>query len=539
MRRLVLFIAASLPLLATLVPTAAGASPPAKAGGGTAPVCRPMQVHPPTGTRVVSVTATAHAGGTVSFPAPPLPPAPPPVSDVPPWCDVTVTVTHPGAGDHVTVKVSLPQNRAAWNGRFQATGGSAYLAGDVSDPAAALVSAVKSGYAAAATDAGVGQSPGDVSAWALTPGGRVNTPLLKDFASRSMHDMAVIGKAVTATFYGTAARYAYWNGCSTGGRQGYMEAQEHPTDFQGILADAPAVNWDRFAVATLWPQVVFNEEKTYPTQCELDAFNTAAVTACDTLDGVADGIIDNPQDCAWDPGQLIGTTVICDGQPLTITPAVADVVRKIWAGPVSPTGRALWYGPNKGASFSYLASAGTPFVVADQWVKFFVEHHPLFDTKTVTYEQFAQIFRESQRSYNEIIGTDDPDLSGFAASGGKLLTWQGQADQLVPTQGTVDYRERVEQAMGGTKRVDQFYRLFLLPGVEHCGGGSGLQAADPLGALVNWVEKGQAPRTLAVSGPDANGKTAHRDICSYPQQTRFAGHGDVAAASSYRCVPAH
>ncbi|MEZ0077200.1 tannase/feruloyl esterase family alpha/beta hydrolase [Planotetraspora sp. GP83] len=534
MKRLILLMAAVVPLSAALAPPAAGAVT-YHSGTVAATVCSAVPVSAPPGAKVESVAAVAHAGGTVTFPdAPPLP-TPAPITDVPAWCDVTVTLTHPGANDHVNVKVSLPQDPKKWTGRFQATGGSAYLAGDFGAP---LVAAVKNGYVAAATDAGIGQNPIDVSGWALTSAGQVNTPLLKNFASRSLHDMAIVGKDVAKKFYGNPVRHSYWNGCSTGGRQGYLEAQDYPTDFDGILAKAPAINWDRFAVATLWSQVVFHEEKVQPTQCELEQFNTAAIKACDTLDGVKDGIIDNPRDCHWDARRLIGTKVVCDGKEITISAATADAVRKIWAGPISPTGKKLWYGPNKGAGFGWLAQVGAPFFVANSWVKYFVTQNPSFDTTTLTYQQFAQIFRRSQQQYNDIIGTDDPNLSAFARAGGKLLSWHGQTDQLVPTQGTVDYRERVNRVLGGDKRVDDFYRLFLLPGVNHCGDGIGPQPTDDLGALVNWVEKGEAPATLAASITDANGKTVTRNICRYPQVARYTGHGDPAVAANYRCVTA-
>ncbi|NAS27354.1 tannase/feruloyl esterase family alpha/beta hydrolase [Herbidospora sp. NEAU-GS84] len=535
-RSLIALMAAAVSAAVVLVPTA-GNAVSRDSGPVAATTCAPVPVSAPSGTKVESVKAVAHAGGTVTFPAaPPLHPAEETLTDVPAWCDVTVTVSHPGANDHVTIRISLPQDTKKWNGRFQATGGSAYLAGDLSG--APLVGAMKAGYAAAATDAGVGANPLDVSGWALTPDGKVDTPLLKNFASRSVHDMAVIGKDVAKRFYGRSVSYAYWNGCSTGGRQGYQAAQDHPTDFDGILAKAPAINWDRFAVATLWSQAVFNEEKVAPSQCELAAFTTAAVKACDTLDGVEDGIIDSPQKCHWDARRLTGTKIVCDGKEITISRATADAVRKIWAGPVSSSGRKLWYGPNKGASLAALAAPGAPFFVADSWVKYFVTRNPSFDITKLTYTSFAQIFRTSQLRFNDIIGADDPNLSAFAKAGGKLLSWHGQNDELVPTQGTVAYRERVNRVFGGDKRVDDFYRLFLLPGVSHCIGGTGPFPTDDLGALVDWVEKGRAPATLAASvlGPD--GKTVTRDICRYPMVARYTGHGDTASAANYRCVTA-
>ncbi|MFC8796592.1 tannase/feruloyl esterase family alpha/beta hydrolase [Promicromonospora sp. NPDC057138] len=519
---------------AVLVPISAGAAPLQADRAGATPrtsssACASVAVAAPSGARVVSVTADARAAGTYTFPATPLG-APAPIADVPDWCDITVTLTHPGADDRVAVKVGLPQDRTLWTGRFQAVGGGGYQAGDFGAP---LVQGVKDGYATASTDAGV--KTGLDASWSLTPDGSLNQPLLTNFASRSVHDLAVVGKDVTKKFYATPASYSYWNGCSTGGRQGYAEAQEYPRDFQGILADAPAVSWDRFAVATLWPQVVFHEEGVSPTKCELGAFNTAAVAACDTIDGVRDGIIDNPQACRWDPRELVGTQVDCDGQTVTISAGVADAVRKIWAGPVSADGRKLWYGPNKGADFSWLATPGQPFPVANLWVKNFVERDLDLDTTALSYADFERIFRSSQAQFHDVIGSDDPDLSPFARAGGKLLSWHGQSDQLVPTQGTVDYRQRVERRFGGPARVDNFYRLFLLPGVEHCGGGPGAQPTGALDALVNWVEKGQAPATLATSATREDGTVVTRDVCSYPKATRYTG-GDPASASNYHCT---
>ncbi|GAA4833575.1 tannase/feruloyl esterase family alpha/beta hydrolase [Luteimicrobium xylanilyticum] len=470
--------------------------------------CQPVRPSAPAGTHVDSVSAVAHAGGTISFPT--AYPAVAPIADAPAWCDVTVTVSHLGANDHVRIKVSLPQYRSRWSGRFQAAGGSAYLAGDLTDPAPALVQAVKAGYAAGATDAGVGQNAVDVSGWALTPRGTVNTALLKNFSTRSLHDLAVVGKDVAKQFYGRSVTYAYWNGCSTGGRQGYAEAQDHPTDFQGILANAPAISWDRFAIATLWSQAVFNEEHVQPSPCELQAFTDAAVKACDTLDGRKDGIIDDPSRCDWDARRLVGTKVVCDGQEITVSRATADAVRRIWEGPTTPSGERLWYGPNKGASLDSIARYGTPFVVAEQWAQYFVTRDPSFDPNDLTYASFYRLFQSSQRQFHDVIGTDDPDLRAFARSGGKLITWHGQADQLVPTQGTVDYRERVDRRLGGDRKVDSFYRLFLLPGVDHCAGGT--DPTNALDSLVTWVEQGHAPATLTAAITQPDGATVTRQV---------------------------
>ncbi|MFE3254691.1 tannase/feruloyl esterase family alpha/beta hydrolase [Nocardia sp. NPDC059091] len=497
--------------------------------------CSTFQIPAPAGATVESLTATNVSAGAFQVPgSPPL--GGYPVPDVPAHCEVTVTLTHPGANDHAKVQVWLPES--GWNGRLQAVGGAAYAAGNIGS----VATAVKQGYAAATTDAGVDTSGLDTS-WALNSSGQVNTALLENFASRSVHELAVVGKQVVTDVYGHAASYAYWNGCSTGGRQGYMEAQKYPTDFNGINADAPAINWNQFEVATLWPQVVMNEAHTYPTTCEFNAFNQAAVKDCDALDGVVDGLISDPSRCNFDPRRLIGTKVQCNDKEYTISEADADVVRRIWDGPRDANGKQLWFGLPTGADFSSLTAStagangvttGVPFTVPAQWVATFVEKQPAFNTANLTYAQFDQIFQQARSEYDSIIGTSDPDLSAFRAAGGKMITWQGDADQLIPTAGTVDYRNRVDALMGGTTKVDDFYRVFLAPGVAHCAlTGS---TVNDLTALTAWVEHGQAPEVLQATLTTATGQTVSRDICRFPLVSHYSGDGDPTSPANFRCV---
>ncbi|MFF1798876.1 tannase/feruloyl esterase family alpha/beta hydrolase, partial [Kitasatospora sp. NPDC058263] len=205
----------------------------------------------------------------------------------------------------------------------------------------------------------------------------------------------------------------------------------------------------------------------------------------------------------------------------------------------------LWSGVPIGADLAGLAGSkvdettgervGTPFPVPAAWVSTWLKKQPAFDLTTLTTGRFAQLFRQSEAEYDRIIGTDDPDLSGFRKAGGKLLTWHGSADQFIPAAGTVQYRERVEQRMGGAKKVDDFYRVFLAPGASHCGLLG--QGAD-LAALTAWVEHGEAPRTLPATLPTADGRTVTRDLCAYPLVPRYQGHGDTADAADFRCGPA-
>ncbi|MFF4015912.1 tannase/feruloyl esterase family alpha/beta hydrolase [Streptomyces sp. NPDC001843] len=532
MRRLLAVLAAGVPLAAAVYLPTASAEPRTHASASLN--CDTVSVKAPTGAEVESVTAIRQAGGTIHGTGI----LGGTVTDVPSYCEVTVTLAHPGDGDHVKVRTWLPDSR--WNGRFQALGGAAYGAGD---NGVGLGTAVKNGYAATTTDAGLG----DVldTRWALDSEGRVNTALLANLASRSQHEAAVVGKQVVASAYAKRAAHSYFTGCSTGGRQGYAEAQRHPDDYDGILADAPAINWAEYEPATLWPQVVMNNEKTYPTGCELDAFTHAAVKACDSHDGVKDGLVNDASRCHFDPRRLIGTKVVCDGKELTITPADAAVVRKIWDGPRTASGRKLWSGVPVGADLKGLAGTevapdgtvkGKPFPVPALWVQLWLKKDPSFDVSTITYSQFTQLFKQSKAEYDKVIGTGDPDLSAFRKSGGKLLTWHGQADEFIPTQGTVQYREQVERKLGSAKKVDDFYRLFLAPGTNHCGLNGTDGSADGLAALTAWVEHGKAPRTLPATLINADGRQVTRNLCGYPQVSRYKGHGDPAVASSFRCL---
>ncbi|MEU6320019.1 tannase/feruloyl esterase family alpha/beta hydrolase [Streptomyces sp. NPDC047009] len=534
MKRVLTVLAAGVPLAAAVYLPTASAEPQTTSAAAPSACVNPS-VKAPAGTKVESVTAVRQPGGTIHGTGILQGVA----ENVPAFCQVTVTLTHPGDGDHAKVQTWLPET--GWNGRFQALGGSAYLAGD---NGVGMGNAVKAGYAATTTDAGVGDVL-DVS-WVLNSNGQVDNALLKNFASRSQHEAAVVGKEVVDGVYGKRAAYSYFTGCSTGGRQGYMEAQRYPDDFDGILADAPAINWDEFEVATLWPQVVMNNEKTYPTGCELDAFTNAAVKACDKLDGVTDGLVNDPSRCDFDPRTLIGTKVLCNGRELTVTAADAAVVRKIWDGPRTTSGKKLWSGIPLGADLKGLAATnppdadgnvtGAPFQVPEYWVKLWLKKDPSFDVSKITYSQFTQLFKQSEAEYDKVIGTDDPDLSGLRNSGGKLITWHGQADQYIPTQGTVQYRKQVEQETGGAKQADDFYRVFLAPNTDHCGLNGLDGSADGLAALTNWVEHGKAPKTLPATLINAKGEQVNRDLCAYPEVSRYKGEGDTSLASSFRCV---
>jgi feruloyl esterase len=440
-------------------------------------------------------------------------------------CRVTAVSTHPPTGDQVTIWVWLPVS--TWNGRWQGIGGGGFSGGSE----ASLAAPLRDGYAGGATDTG---HTGGSGSFALDANGRLNWRSIRNNAYVGIHEMTVVGKALTAAYYGSAPQYSYWNGCSTGGRQGLSEAQRYPADYDGILAGAPAINWTKLHPSQLWGQLVMLASGNALPQCKFQAATAAAIAACDTIDDVADGVIEDPARCTYDPAELVGTVTACG----TITAADADVIRKIWQGPRRQDGSFLWYGLPRGAAFNGLSNttgtppAPAPFFITLEWFRYWLKMDPAWDWRTTSFDEYEQLFDQSVEEFSAVIATDNPDLSAFRARGGKIVMWHGWADQLIYPQGTIDYYKRVADTLGPV-RTDAFLRLFLAPGVAHCAGGNGPQPQNPLQAVVDWVEHGKAPDSLLASRTDA-GVTRTRPLCPYPQVARHTG-GDTNNASSFKC----
>ena len=447
------------------------------------------------------------------------------------WCRVTVSVTHPPADDRVKIFLGLPVTN--WNGRFRGNGGGGFSGGSASS----LGGSVAQGYAAGATDTG---HEGGSARFALDANGRLNWQAIRDNAHLGIHDMTVVGKALTRAFYGKAPRYSYFVGGSTGGRQGLMEAQRYPEDYDGILSACPAINWHRFLPADLWPQVAMLAAGNFVSKSKLEAATAAAVAACDARDQVTDGVIDDPTRCDYDPKALVGTKVGDD----TFTQADADVVRKIWQGPRGQDGSSLWHGLARGTDLFALAGTGgspltgKPFSIPLDWFRFFLVQDPKWDWTTLTPAGFEMLWRQSVEQYGAVIGTDDPDLTRFRDRGGKVIIYHGLADQLIPADGTIDYYKRVQQQMGGAKKTSEFARLFLVPGVDHGFRGAGPTPTGQMEALVRWVEGGQAPDKLIAERRDASGKVVRtRPLFPYPQVAKYNGSGSSDEAENFASHP--
>lgn len=448
---------------------------------------------------------------------------------IPASCRVTAIVTHPPAGDRVRVWIGLPMKN--WNGRFQGVGGGGFSGGSANGVAQPL----RAGYAAGATDTG---HEGGSGSFALDADGRLNWPLIRDNAYLGIHDMTVTGKALVQAFYGTPPPKSYFNGCSTGGRQGLMEAQRYPADYDGILAGAPAINWPKLHVTQLWGQLVMLEMKNFVPSCKFAAATDAAVAACDTIDGVKDGVIEDPLRCTYDPKALVG---VAAGTCGAISEADATVIRAIWDGPRRQDRSTMWYGLPRGGGFALSATGGTPptgqpFGITLDWFRYFLLQNPKWDWTTLTRGAYEQLFDQSVEQFGAVIGSDQADLTAFRTRGGKIVMWHGLADPLIYAGGSIDYVKRVQQAMGGAAKTAELLRLFLAPGVGHCSGGTGPAPAGQFETVVQWVEEGKAPDTLNAVRRDQTGAVIRsRPLCQYPLVARYKGRGSTDEAGNFEC----
>lgn len=446
-----------------------------------------------------------------------------PGGDLPAFCRVALTVA-----PAINIEVWLPKSN--WNERYQGVGGGGY-AGSISY--GALATALRAGYATASTDTGHPSSVGGT--FALNPDATLNWGLIKDFAQRSLHQMVRKAKRIIRAYYGSGPKFSYWTGCSTGGRQGLMAVQRFPEEYDGLVIAAPAINWDRFIPAELWPQIVMNQELGGPiAPTKLTAVNNDAVAACDAADGVTDGVINDPRKCHYDPASSV-----CQAgeDPATcLTPQEANAVRKIWNGPTDSKGtKRLWFGLEPGTSFAGLAGT-QPFGIAVTHETYWVRQDPAFDWRTLRESDFEAEFRLSHKKFDHVIGTDETDLHRFDRLRGKVLMWHGESDQLIFPRGTVNYYLRLLRDNGGLRRVDDFMRLFMAPGVAHCAGGTGPNPVGTLQAVVDWVEKGIAPERILATRTLPDGTVRSRPLCAYPQTAKWTGVGSTDDATNFVCV---
>lgn len=483
-----------------------------------------------------TIAAQSVAAGSLALPEGP------PIANLPALCRVTGSLK-PSADSDIQFEVWLPVS--GWNGKFKGIGNGGF-AGSMG--LRSLGRAVSAGYAAAATD--TGHRADDIDAtWALGHPEKVI-----DFGYRAIHEMTVTGKAIAAAFYGRPPQHAYFHACSNGGRQALMEAQRFPTDYDGIVAGAPANHWTHLLAQAAWDlQATTADPAAYIPASKLPAIEAATLAQCDAADGVRDGVVDDPRACAFRPATLLCQSTAADS---CLTAPQVAALEKLYAGPRTASGQvhpghvpggalgpeswALWVtGPAAGKSL--IATFGT------QFFRNMVFEDATWDPRTFQLERDTQ---KADDKLSRVLNATDPDLSAFRRQGGKLIVYHGWSDPAISPLNAIAYYESVKAKMGA-KPADEVVRLFMLPGVQHCAGGPGPagfygEAAlrndpshDVAAAVERWVEEGVAPEQIIAAryktDDPASGVVRTRPLCPYPQVARYTGTGSTDDAASFAC----
>jgi hypothetical protein len=467
-------------------------------------------------------------------------------------CEVQA-VTRPTKDSEIRIELWLPVS--GWNGKYLQIGNGGW-AGSINRTG--LIAPLRRGYAVAATDNGhvsEGLVPG--AAWAIG-----HPEKLIDFGYRAVHETRVQAKAIVRAYFGRDQDRSYFSGCSDGGREALMEAQRYPEDFEGIIAGAPANNWSRLFTGFIWNEQALAENPIPPAK--LTAIQTAALAACDALDGVEDALIENPRACGFDPRSIVCKADDASG---CLTEGQANTLHRIYSGPTNPrTREQLFPGYPIGTEavaggwVPWIVSAGSqaPSIQASFGNSYY--GHAVFEQSTWDFRtlDFDQDVAFGDAKAGPVLNATNPDLRSFRANGGKLIQYHGWGDAAITAFSSIDYYENVRTFLdrfpdprGEKAAIDDFYRLFLVPGMGHCSGGIGPNSFgngflssrtdaehDLLSALEAWVEQDAAPDRFVGTGTAVKDSTATltRPLCPYPQTARYLGRGNSNDANNFECA---
>lgn len=368
----------------------------------------------------------------------------------------------------------------------------------------------------------------------------VGAPELREqFAHKATHAVAVASKALIAQFYGAPPAWSYFAGCSGGGREALMEAQRYPDDFDGIVAGS-SVAMPAAMQLFLWEaqQGLYPDGREIFTADAVKLLHAAVIKACDDLDGIVDGQIDDPRRCRYDPAAL---ACGAKGSPKDrcLNKDQVAAARAYYRGPTDADGSALFPGGAPyGGELGWIGRGSptqTGKFAAQSFLQYLLLQGELPADFTWRDWTFSRESLERLMKGGELYDAGDPDLSAFRAAGGKLLMWQGMADNSAGAYGMLDYYQAVRDRMGGLQATREFARMFLVPGGYHCADGYVPYDQDFLGAVVLWVEQGLAPDSVVASARLENGDLRRRPLYAYPTQTRYLG-GDVNAPQSFEAM---
>jgi len=456
--------------------------------------------------------------------------------DTPPHCRVTGVIT-----PEVGFEVNLPDR---WNRRFYMTGNGG-LAGDALDAATSpdRTAALSNGFVQARTNTGHDARKEPSGSFILS-----NPQKAIDYAYRAVHVTAETAKKIATDYYARPILSAYWNSCSNGGRQGLLEAQRYPDDFDGIVANAPWVDQTGFTIGAMWNQKALTEAPVSPATLLLIA--QKVMDKCDAVDGLKDGLIDDPRACQFDAARDVPACSAGAGTADCLTTGQAATINRIYSGPNSngrpimagfmPGSEAVTTAPD-GATNSGWVGAIVPaqpgakpadFNLAEGVMRYLIldPPQPEYDFMTFDYDRDPALVER----WSKLADAKDADLSRFRKRGGKVIMTYGWADQILQPMMGVNYYEAVVAKNG--RNTSDFARLFMMPGVAHCGGGIGPDRVDAVTAVIDWVEKNKAPDSL-VAGKVTNGTVIRtRPLCPYPQVARYKGQGSIDEAANFSCV---
>jgi tannase/feruloyl esterase len=436
---------------------------------------------------------------------------------LPAFCRVSLTIK-PSADSDIKSEVWLPLS--AWNGKFLQVGNGAW-GGSIQY--GALADTLRRGYAAASTDTG---HTGTDASFAVG-----HPEKLIDFGYRSVHETAVQGKATVKALYGVAPRLSYFNGCSGGGRMSFMEAQRFPEDFDGIIAGAPGYNRTDGAFQSLGAMKATHlDAKSFIPASKYPALHKAAINACDALDGLKDGLITDPTKCQFDPA--VAVCKAGDG-PNCLTSSQVAAARKIYARVVdAKSGQEVFPGLEPGSEMHWAAISGEqPHPMYYDLMRFVVFQDPKWHFRALDVGRHLELARKAD---NGVLAATSTDLRSFTGRGGRLLIYHGWEDQNISPRASVNYYRELLKTMGN--QVTDSARLFMVPGMGHCGGGDGPSEFDMVAALELWREQRIAPTSIMASKVEDGRVSRTRPLCPYPQVARYKGTGSVDKAESFFCA---
>ena len=507
--------------LAQVVNTGAFAppvNPAARGGGGSSALAGTIGSVPEVPGRVTANTAGLGLGYNGGRGIPPF-------GALPAFCRVAATLK-PSIASDIHMEMWLPI--AGWNGSFRGTSPNG-LGGVINYNAMGV--GVSDGFAVASTD--TGHQGGD-TAWMQVP------DKVTDFAGRAMHETTIAGKALAAAYYGVASKYAYMIECGGGSAAALHEVQKYPADYNGIVVGGHAAHLTRqiFGQLWLWQAAHPNGIAVLPP-AKLAAAHEAVLAKCDRLDGVKDGLLENPTRCAFDPKEIECRSG--DG-PNCLTTAQVEVVQKIYAGPANPrTKEKVWSGLFRGSEldWSFFSDAAAPIGIATSALRVIQGDGsrqagiptPVPVTTAVDFDRDVALADQSDLAR---VNASNADISEYVRRGGKLILSGGWNNALVPAGAVLDYYNRVTATIGieNTRRAA---RLYMVPGMIECNGGPGTDTFDMLGVVRRWVERGQAPKEVIASRVEHGNVVRTRPLCPYPQVSTYRGTGSTDDARNFVC----